>query len=191
MTVVLEIPSRAAIRAFGTPSAASLLISAQSSKVITLQSLSAHFSPPKVFSFRAPPTTLSARPCDVSGHRKLPDLNLPATGSVALRVPRHSRGRQGADQSQVKGNARARSRLARRLISRFRSSSHDATGPRRPLLADSPSVVKVSRLQHHFSVAGADSGHRHQEPHRGRSIPVSHPRGSRQAFAGRLEGEVS
>jgi hypothetical protein len=42
MTVVLEIPSRCAIRAFGTPSAASLLISAQSSKVITLQSLSAH-----------------------------------------------------------------------------------------------------------------------------------------------------
>ncbi|MDT0264451.1 hypothetical protein, partial [Jatrophihabitans lederbergiae] len=41
---------------FGTPSAASLLISAQSSKVITLQSLSAHFSPPKLFSFRAPPT---------------------------------------------------------------------------------------------------------------------------------------
>jgi hypothetical protein len=56
MTVVREIPSRAAIRAFGTPSAASLLISAQSSKVITLQSLSAHFSPPKLFSFRAPPT---------------------------------------------------------------------------------------------------------------------------------------
>jgi hypothetical protein len=56
MTVVREIPSRAAIRALGTPSAASLLISAQSSKVITLQSSSAHFSPPKVFSFRAPPT---------------------------------------------------------------------------------------------------------------------------------------
>ena len=37
-TVVREIPNRAAIRAFGTPSAASLLISAQSSKVITLQS---------------------------------------------------------------------------------------------------------------------------------------------------------
>src|SRR5215203_4770940 len=56
MTVVLEIPNCAAMRAFGTPSAASLLISAQSSKVITLQSLSAHFSPPKLFSFRAPPT---------------------------------------------------------------------------------------------------------------------------------------
>ena len=56
MTVVREIPNRSAIRAFGTPSAASLLISAQSSKVITLQSLSAHFSPPKLFSFRAPPT---------------------------------------------------------------------------------------------------------------------------------------
>jgi len=43
-TVVREIPSRSAIRDFGTPSAASLLISAQSSKVITLQSLSVHFS---------------------------------------------------------------------------------------------------------------------------------------------------
>jgi hypothetical protein len=56
MTVLREIPNCAAIRAFGTPSAASLLISAQSSKVITLQSLSAHFSPPQLFSFRAPPT---------------------------------------------------------------------------------------------------------------------------------------
>src|SRR5262249_12705183 len=36
-TVVREIPSRSAIRDFGTPSAASLRISAQSSKVITLQ----------------------------------------------------------------------------------------------------------------------------------------------------------
>jgi hypothetical protein len=56
ITVPREIPNRCAIRAFGTPSAASLLISAQSSKVITPQSLSAHFSPPKVFNFRAPPT---------------------------------------------------------------------------------------------------------------------------------------
>lgn len=37
-TVVREIPNRSAIRALGTPSAASLRISAQSSKVITLQS---------------------------------------------------------------------------------------------------------------------------------------------------------
>ena len=59
MTVALEIPSRCAIRAFGTPSAAGLLISAQSSKVITAQSLSAHFSPPRLFSFRAPPTALA------------------------------------------------------------------------------------------------------------------------------------
>jgi hypothetical protein len=42
--VVREIPNRPAIRAFGTPSAASLLINAQSSKVITLQSSSVHFS---------------------------------------------------------------------------------------------------------------------------------------------------
>ena len=55
ITVVREIPNRDAIRAFGTPSAASLLISAQCSKVITLRSLSAHFSQQKLFSFRAPP----------------------------------------------------------------------------------------------------------------------------------------
>ena len=42
-TVVREIPRRDAIRAFGTPSAASLRINAQPSKVITLQSLSVHF----------------------------------------------------------------------------------------------------------------------------------------------------
>lgn len=55
-TVVREIPSLAAIRAFGTPSAANRRINAQSSKVITLQSSSVHFSPPKLTSFRAPPT---------------------------------------------------------------------------------------------------------------------------------------
>ena len=43
-TVFREIPNRSAIRVFGTPSAANLRINAQSSKVITLQSLSAHFS---------------------------------------------------------------------------------------------------------------------------------------------------
>jgi hypothetical protein len=71
-------PSRAAIRAFGTPSAASLLISAQSSKVITLQSSSAHFSPPKVFNFRGPPT------------RSLTTLSMP---------PRFPRDRPGKDAS--------------------------------------------------------------------------------------------
>ncbi len=59
-TVVLEIPNLAAIRAFGTPSAASLRINAQSSKVITLQSSSVHFSPPELTSFRAPPTACLA-----------------------------------------------------------------------------------------------------------------------------------
>ena len=59
MTVVREIPNCSAMRAFGTPSAASLLISAQSSKVITLQSSSVHFSPPKTFSFQAPSTTFA------------------------------------------------------------------------------------------------------------------------------------
>jgi hypothetical protein len=43
-TVVREIPSRSAICFFGTPSAASLRINAQSSKAITLQSSSVHFS---------------------------------------------------------------------------------------------------------------------------------------------------
>ena len=56
ITVVREIPNRSAICAFGTPSAASLLINAQSSKVITLQSLSVHFSAPLLSSFRAPST---------------------------------------------------------------------------------------------------------------------------------------
>ena len=46
-TVVLEIPNRRAMLAFGTPSADNLLINAQSSTVITLQSL-------RVFTFRAP-----------------------------------------------------------------------------------------------------------------------------------------
>ena len=43
-TVVREIPSRSAIWVFGTPYAASPRINAQSSKVITLQSSSVHFS---------------------------------------------------------------------------------------------------------------------------------------------------
>ena len=45
LTVFLAMPNLLAIAAFGTPSEASLLISAQSSMVITLQSSkSAHFS---------------------------------------------------------------------------------------------------------------------------------------------------
>ena len=50
-TVFREIPNRSAIRAFGTPSAASLLINAQSSKVITLQSSCAHFPNGKTAQF--------------------------------------------------------------------------------------------------------------------------------------------
>ena len=58
-TVVREIPRRDAIRAFGTPSAASLRINAQSSKVITLQSLSVHFPRASLLSsFRASSTTV-------------------------------------------------------------------------------------------------------------------------------------
>ena len=52
-TVLREIPSRSAIRAFGTPSAANLRINAQSSKVITLQSSSAHFPTGRTAQFSA------------------------------------------------------------------------------------------------------------------------------------------
>jgi hypothetical protein len=53
VTVLREIPNRSAIRVFGTPSAANLRISAQSSKVITLQVSSAHFSPGRTAQFSA------------------------------------------------------------------------------------------------------------------------------------------
>jgi hypothetical protein len=43
-TVVRDIPNRSAICLFGTPSAASLRINAQSSQVITLQASSVHIS---------------------------------------------------------------------------------------------------------------------------------------------------
>ena len=52
-TVLREIPNRSAIRVFGTPSAANLRINAQSSKVITLQSSSAHFSSGRTAQFSA------------------------------------------------------------------------------------------------------------------------------------------
>jgi hypothetical protein len=55
-TVVREIAKRFAICAFGTPSASRLRINAQSSKVITLQSSSVHFSPSTPTSFRASST---------------------------------------------------------------------------------------------------------------------------------------
>jgi hypothetical protein len=51
VTVLREIPNRSAIRVCGTPSAANLLINAQSSKVITLQVSSAHFSPGRTAQF--------------------------------------------------------------------------------------------------------------------------------------------
>src|SRR3546814_4312181 len=96
-TVVLEIPNLAAMRAFGTPSAANLRINAQSSKVITLQSSSVHFSPPKLTSFRAPSTALIAvqgvvfhvdnAPCDaMSWSRTTPRANH-HPGSPATSVP--------------------------------------------------------------------------------------------------------
>jgi hypothetical protein len=59
-TVVRVIPNRLAIAAFGSPSSASRRINAQSSKVITLQSSSVHFSPSELSSFRAS-STLRAR----------------------------------------------------------------------------------------------------------------------------------
>ena len=55
-TVVREIPNRSAICFFGTPSAASRRINAQSSTVITLQSSSVHFRASLLTSFQAPPT---------------------------------------------------------------------------------------------------------------------------------------
>ncbi|GAA1970721.1 hypothetical protein GCM10009776_37180 [Microbacterium deminutum] len=63
MTVVREIPNLAAIFAFGSPSAASLRINAQSSKVITLQSLSVHFSSAATVQFSSAADTRSARVC--------------------------------------------------------------------------------------------------------------------------------
>lgn len=60
ITVVREISNRVAIRSFGTPSAANLLISTQSSKVITLQPLSAHLSPPTASPGTGPGTTEQA-----------------------------------------------------------------------------------------------------------------------------------
>jgi hypothetical protein len=56
-TVVLEIPNFRAMLAFGTPSADSLLINAQSSTVITLQSSRVFtFRAPLLSSFQPPPT---------------------------------------------------------------------------------------------------------------------------------------
>jgi len=59
-TVVLEIPNFRAMLAFGTPSADSPLINAQSSTVITLQSSRVFtFRAPLLSSFQPPPTTLN------------------------------------------------------------------------------------------------------------------------------------
>jgi len=95
MTVVREIPNRSAIRAFGTPSAASLLISAQSSKVITLQSLSVHFSPPKLFSFRAPPTPISGLVKRFSHADVIVDVGSPYRVELASRMKVGLRRRHG------------------------------------------------------------------------------------------------
>ncbi|GAA4045621.1 hypothetical protein GCM10022282_02430 [Agromyces indicus] len=58
-TVVREIPNRSAMRAFGTPSFTSRRINAQSSKVITLQSLSVHFSTAATVQFSSAADTSS------------------------------------------------------------------------------------------------------------------------------------
>ena len=58
-TVVREIPNRSTICLFGTPSAANLRINAQSSKVITLQSSSVHFSSVATDQFSSVVDTLS------------------------------------------------------------------------------------------------------------------------------------
>ena len=70
-TVVREIPNRLAITDFDTPSAASRRIKAQSSKVITPQWSSIHFSPSKLSSFRSSSTVTSADPREAS-----PELTL-------------------------------------------------------------------------------------------------------------------
>ena len=56
MTVVREMPSSSAMAVFGTPSAASRLMYAQSSNVITLPCSGVHFSAANLFSFRAAST---------------------------------------------------------------------------------------------------------------------------------------
>jgi hypothetical protein len=59
VTVLREIPNRSAIRVCGTPSAANLLINAQSSKVITLQVSALTFRPAELLSFQPASTPRS------------------------------------------------------------------------------------------------------------------------------------
>ncbi len=66
-----RIPNRSAIRAFGTPSTASLRISAQSSKVITPQSSGARFFTAETVRFRAPSTHASQLLITQALHRPL------------------------------------------------------------------------------------------------------------------------
>ena len=79
-TVLREIPNRSAIRVFGTPSPASLRTNAQSSKVITLQSSSAHFLSGRTAPFPAVTdnTTVRCR-CGSSRNRECP---APEDGAV-------------------------------------------------------------------------------------------------------------
>jgi len=65
-TVFREIPNRSAIRVFGTPSATNLRINAQSSKVITLQSSSAHFPSGRTAQFSAVTDNRYGRPLTTS-----------------------------------------------------------------------------------------------------------------------------
>lgn len=58
-----ETSSRLAMRALGTPSATSRLMSAQSSTVITPPCSGVHFSPAKSFSFRTASTAAEGWPC--------------------------------------------------------------------------------------------------------------------------------
>src|SRR5262249_60714135 len=72
-TVLREIPSRSAIRVFGTPSAANLRISAQSSKVITLQASSAHSSPGGTALFQPSSTGDRSRRSSGAGEPEIAD----------------------------------------------------------------------------------------------------------------------
>lgn len=91
MTVVREVPSRSEIRAFGTPTAGSLLISAQSSKVITLQSLSAHLSPAESVRFSSADDSTAGQdtlhPCKLAGRCRKASVRI-SHNSLTVRTAR-------------------------------------------------------------------------------------------------------
>ena len=107
-TVVREIPRRDAIRAFGTPSAASLRINAQSSKVITLQSLSVHFPSVATVQFSS---VVDNGPFP-GAHRAHDQWGLARPGSVSRRPGRWRRTRGWARGFTPAGQGPSRPRIA-------------------------------------------------------------------------------